>query len=268
MPDYLSCVVVNYHTPDDLHRFVNSWLMQDLEETELFIVDVQPTDTESRETSDWLGPMMQLYNIQYWPMDYNCGYSGGCNFAGNLATGNVLAFFNADTVLHHDTLGKCYHALTENEGWGILGPLQYDSQGRVTAGGIFGPNAHPKHRGWRARDVSPFRDVRDDATTVAGSAFFITREAWEACANDPEFKSLFPAAQGGAFLPTPHYYEETWLSYFARSKGFKCVYYGEAEMIHEWHKASSVGGKTEKEYKPKSQQMFRRACDHFGIERD
>jgi GT2 family glycosyltransferase len=72
----------------------------------------------------------------------------------------------------------------------------------------------------------------------------------------------------GRFLPTPHYYEETWVSYAARHKGWKVMYFGEAVMEHEWHQASKVGGEAERTHMPVSRQMFRDACDHFGIERD
>lgn len=264
----LSCAVVNYHTPDDLHKFVQSWLCQAMRTTELIVIDVEPTEAESTAVAEWLAPLMGDNLIQYWPMDYNCGYSGACNFAATVMEGDVYAFFNADTVLHDDTLRSCYDGIKSNEEWGVLGPLQYDSAGRITAAGIFGTNTTARHRDWRKRVTVNHRDVRDDAITVSGSAIFVKRDCWYDCALDSKFFALYPEAQGGAFLPTPHYYEETWLCYFARHKGWKAIYWGEAEMIHEWHKASPVGSKTEKEYKPKSQKMFRDACQYFGIECD
>lgn len=264
----LSCVVVNYHTPDDLHKYVVSWCSQSFEDTELLIIDVDPTHKEASDVAEWLAPLMGPYDIAYWPMDYNCGYSGACNFAAELVDGDVLAFFNADTVLNDDTLEKCYEAILSRPDWGILGPLQYDSQGRATFAGIFGTNAAPRHRGWRKSSLDEFRDVRDDSITVSGSAFFIRREVWDELANDERFREMWPEAKGGAMLPTPHYYEETWVSYFARAKGWKIVYYGLAEMIHEWHKSSPLGGKTETQMMPQSRKMFRETCDFFGIEHD
>ncbi len=77
---------------------------------------------------------------------------------------------------------------------------------------------------------------------------------------------MYPDATG-AFLPTPHYYEETWCSYFARHLGYNVVYDGSVSIGHSWHKSSAVGGEADSKFK-ESQSIFRKACDYMGIERD
>lgn len=80
------------------------------------------------------------------------------------------------------------------------------------------------------------------------------------------YQQLHPGV-GGAFLPTTHYYEETWYCYHVASHGYKVMYFGEAEMVHRWHKSSAQGGWADRQM-PISRAQFRAACDAHGIERD
>ena len=255
-------VVVNYRTPADLNSFMDSWHHANFGmDSELVVMDVDPTEESEYEAREFLSKYD--FPFIYYKLDTNVGYSGACNFGSTLIDPNIYGFFNADTKLYRGTVDTCFNALCRNEDWGILGPLQVDSQGRATHAGIFGTNRKPQHRGWKSGNLEGFRDVRE-AVTVSGSAYFVKRatwfDVWELT------KELYPDSEG-AFLPTPHYYEETWVSYAARHKDWKVMYFGEAVMEHEWHQASKVG-EVEKLYMPTSRQMFRDACDHFGIERD
>lgn len=260
----LCVVVVNYRTPHDLKNFIDSYVFQQSTvDSELIVVDVDPTEESYEQSRE----VLTKYNFpfQYWPIMHNCGYSGACNFASTLTDKEVVAFFNADTKLFDDTLDLCYCALVNHDDWAVVAPLQVDSGGRVTHAGIFGTNDKPKHRGWRSKHPDEYRDVLE-AVTVSGSAYFVDKRIWDKLAVDNEWQSLYPGIEG-CFLPTPHYYEETWYSYFARHRGYKVIYFGEAMMIHEWHKASPVGS-VERSVMKTSQQMFRDACDKLGIDRD
>lgn len=62
-------------------------------------------------------------------------------------------------------------------------------------------------------------------------------------------------------------FEETFASYFARARGYRCVFYGAVTIVHRWHSASPVGGWAEQQF-PISQAIFRDACDRMGIPRD
>lgn len=261
----IDVVVTNYRTPDDLKGFVDSYLFQESKvDSELIIVDVDPTEQGYEDVCNMLSKYD--FEFQYWPVMHNCGYSGACNFASNTSNKEVIAFFNADTKLYSDTLDVCYEYLLAHQDVAICGPLQVNSRGLVKHAGIFGTNKHPKIRGWNSQNPERFRDVCDDAVSVSGSAYFIKRDVWDELANDPEYLDLYPNVDG-AFLPTPHYYEETWCSYFARHKGWKVAYVGSAMMVHEWHQSSPVGS-VESSLMPKSRAMFRQACSHIGIECD
>lgn len=262
----LDVVVVNYRTPHLLKNFVDSYFFQSSSvETELVIVDVDPTEESYEECREFLTKYDEVF--QYWPMmNDNCGYSGACNFASTATNREVIAFFNSDTKLFDDTLDKCYDYLMANDDVAICGPMQVDSNGLVRHAGVFGTNTRPQIRGWVSKNSSLYKDVRDDCVTVFGSAYFVKRSVWDEMTNHPIYRELYPNANG-AFLPTQHYYEETWCSYFARHLGYKVAYVGDTCMIHEWHKSSPVGA-IEGQVMRKSRQMFRDACDHFGIERD
>ena len=262
----IDVVVVNYNTPKLLKDFIDSYRFQtSLVETELIVIDVDPTEETSEEVSQILSNHRDI-PVQYWAMDWNCGYSGACNFASTVSNREVVAFFNSDTRLFEGTLDVCYLYLMEHQDVGICGPMQVNSQGLVTHAGMFGTNDNTAPRGWMSRNPHQFREDRDDAITVSGSAYFVKRHVWDLMANDAVFKAMYPDCDG-AMLPTPHYYEETWCSYFARHLGYKVAYLGSAMMVHEWHKSSAVGSVEGKVMK-RSQQMFRDACDRMGIIHD
>lgn len=263
MPEGISVIVTNYRTPYLIKEFVDSYTFQKCDvPTELIVIDVHPTE----ETTEEMANILKGVDSQYWPIDYNCGYSGACNFASTVAEYDTLAFFNSDTRLFDDTLTICHKYLRDNPGVGICGPLQVDSNGLVTHAGVFGTNERPQIRGWRSKSPDLFRDVRDDCVTVFGSAYFVRRECWEEMADHPKFKEMYPSCEG-AMLPTRHYYEETWCSYFARHLGWKVAYVGDAIMVHEWHKSSPVGS-VEGQVMRDSRDMFRETCDAFGILHD
>lgn len=262
MASKLGLCVVNYRTPDDLRKFMDSFAAQASYATsELVVIDVDPTE----ELEYYAREFLTQYDFPYiyYPTDTNVGYSGACNFASTLMDSDVYAFFNADTKLYPGTLDTCFEGLQSNEDWGVLGPLQVNSVGKATHAGIFGTNSKPRHRGWMSKNTESYRDVKE-AVTVSGSAYFIKKPCWD----DVHLMTaqLYPGVDG-AFLPTPHYYEETWVSYAARHVGWKVIYYGKAIMEHEWHQASAVGT-VEKLHLDTSRKMFREACDYFNIERD
>jgi hypothetical protein len=146
-----------------------------------------------------------------------------------------------------------------------------DENYRITHAGIVGTNTHPSHRGWREYDPldNLFKD-RVNCITVSGSAYFIRRYVWDALTNNTKYREMYPDAIG-AFLPTPHYYEETWCSYFARHLGYNVVYDGTVTIGHSWHASSPKPGEGYSHADAQfavSREIFRSACDFIGIERD
>jgi GT2 family glycosyltransferase len=269
-PSGVDCVVVNYRTSEDLDRFVDSWLDHAPDNARLTIVNVSPTETDIISAQGWCYRRPRIGMVEY---EDNIGYGRACNLGAQRRWGdrsNVIALFNADVELTPGTVAACHEALCGEESWAVLGPRQVDNRRRLVHAGIVGTNVNPQHRGWMESDVGQYTDVRDDVPTVAGSAYFIKRSVWEiltACPLHQQVVGDQLGAQAGAFLPTPHYYEETWCSYHARAHGWRCVYFGEVTIVHKWHRATPVGGWAEQQ-QPLSRAMFRRACDVHGIAHD
>jgi GT2 family glycosyltransferase len=255
----IDLVVVNYKTYDDLATFLSS--LREFEPSctySLTVVDVDG-DPEKFELID--APGASLIGT-----DLNIGYSRACNMGAANGSGRHVAFFNSDTWFVNDfCIDYCVNFLDENENVGIVGPLQYDSQKRATHGGIFGSLSAPQHRGWLSPNVNNFRR-NEKAVTVSGSAFFVKRSVWDELTACPIYYHKYPFANG-AFLPTPHYFEETWCSYHAQAHGHEVWFLGIAEMVHEWHKASPQGGHADKQFE-KSKAMFVDMCEAHGIEHD
>lgn len=264
-------VVVNYRTPDDLRGFVKSFVDVQFEvPATLFVVNVDPKKEDAEAADDCLEDV--IVPIGYALCPTNIGYARACNSAAQAIETyhrprRTIAFFNADTRLVPGVLDHCHWTLHQEDDYGIIGPKQVNEEGLITHAGIFGSNRHPELRGWKHDDMGQYDEIRDDAVSVAGSAYFIKRDCWDELLACEKYREVAPDAIG-AFLPTQHYYEETWCSYHAREHGWKVVYDGDVTMIHRWHQASPVGGVAEKKYMPQSRTMFRDACDRHGIERD
>lgn len=262
--------VVNYNTKNLLERFLES-LHQDLhripKKWNLWIADNGSSDG----SIEWLLDSGFKYKINAAVKNENIGYSAACNHLASLGNSPIICLLNSDVWLTSEDIFRVNRIFEENENIHILGPKQRDEEGRITHAGIIGTNTSPAHRGWRQFDPEDtlYRD-RIDCVTISGSAYFIRREVWNDLTNNQKYRELYPDAMG-AFLPTPHYYEETWCSYFARHLGYNVVYDGTVSIGHSWHAASPRPGEGISEADkmfPVSREIFRNACDHFGIERD
>lgn len=256
----VDCVVVNFHTMNDLENFIMSYGYDSIDTT-LHVVNVEETPAEFRKTDKLLKKVDGVVRHTGWLE--NVGYAKSCNYGAANGNHDVIALFNADTQLYEDTLSLCHNALMSHDDWGVLGPMQVNTKGQVTHGGILGTPTAPYQRGWKKRDIQNYRDVQE-AVSIMGSAYFIKRDVWDELTNCKIYRHQYPNA-GGAFLETPHYFEETYCSYHARAHGYKVIYYGEAMMMHEWHTSSPVGV-AEKLYFKKSEAMFKDACEFHGIE--
>lgn len=257
-------VMVNYRTPDDALGFADSYLESRIGESSLWVANVDPTERDADVVDLALINMTGEHGLVTW--DENVGYARACNDAALYGNREIIGFFNADTRLSPGLLREIVAGFDRHPSWAIVGPRQYDDQNRITHAGIFGTEAQPKLRGWKEYDIGQFNDVDENAVSVSGSAYFIHRNVWQILTDCPIYREIAPEADG-AFLPTQHYYEETWCSYHARAHGYCVVYYGAVGMLHRWHQASPVGGFAER-VMPMSQQMFRDACDLHGIDHD
>lgn len=258
-------VVVNYRTPQHLWDFLRSYHdhRPDVPHS-LHVVNVCPQEGDTEVVNDWA----TKYRFLYTKYDENVGYAKACNDAGSLADREVLAFFNADTRLARGVVEECHTALAEHDDWGVVGPRQVDSRGRITHAGIWGTRESPSFAGrWLVADRGQFSEVRDDCVSVSGSAYFVRGTTWDELYDCPMYREcpdvdiLQPS---GPFLPTPHFYEETYLSYHAIEHGWKIGYLGTSVMNHEWHASSPVGSISVIPAKA----LFVAACEYHGIPHD
>lgn len=256
--------VVSYNTRPLLQRLLNT-VHHDYKDGvwDMYISDNGSSD----DTNDWLNKSIANYRVTDFVKNKNIGYSAACNMLAASGSGDIIGLINADTWFTTNDILNIQAIFDSDKSIHILGPKQRDEDGRIRHAGIVGTNTSPKHRGWGELDPSDalYRD-RINCITVSGSAYFVRRSVWEALTNNEKYKEIAPKSIG-AFLPTPHYYEETWCSYFARHLGYNVVYDGSVSIGHSWHKSSPVGGEADQKFKI-SQKIFREACDHFGIERD
>lgn len=250
----------------DLRRFLTSFFeFRPIFQNTLTIVNVEP-DEQSLEVGEQAQEELGVRHISF---PTNVGYAMACN-TGGLGDLENIAFFNADIVLTEQAIDQCSLALAVNSRWGVLGPRQVDTKGRFTHAGIFGTQHKPKIRDWHRYDRGQHTDI-EPAVTVSGSAYFVKRDCWDELTTCTRFQrscaELGVKSPDGGFLPTPHYYEETWCSYHAFAHDWDVLYYGPVTLIHEWHQASPSGGWADKQM-PKSRAMFRKACDDHGISHD
>lgn len=258
-------IVVNYKTDDLLKKFLESYKEFVYNPGDvLLVVDIEGGSAMS---DNW--EICSDMEVWWDTVNENIGYARAVNSSVRWAQDDEMDFdniaiFNADTEFTNPfCFQSCVDLLDSSPDIAIVGPLQYDGFGRVTHAGILGTNDRPFHRGWKSFVNDSFRDVID-GVTVSGSAYFIKRSVWEELTSDEGFAEL-NGLPSGAFLNTDLYYEETWCSYFARYKGYRVVYNGEAEMIHH-HDSSPNPSKDQKIMKSKKQ--FAAACDRFGIIHD
>jgi GT2 family glycosyltransferase len=255
----MDIVVVNYRTYRDLYRFLDSVnRYPPLLPSTLTVVDVEAPTHE--EHFPWAGGQGRWVCTED-----NIGYGRACNMAGAEGTADIIGLFNADVEVTSGSLKACASALAGHTDWSILGPCQIDSENRIRHAGIFGTLSSPAHRGWGEINRGQYTDVCD-AVTVSGSAFFVKRRAWNELTQCPVHRSVAPGERG-AFLPTPHYYEETWATYHAQAHGMRVIYFGSTTLVHRWHQASPIGGWADQQM-PVSRKMFQSACDEHGIAHD
>jgi GT2 family glycosyltransferase len=258
----LDLVIVNYQTAMDLRDCLASLVeVAPTVDYDLTLVNVSPLPADKLVLKDWERKAKITTYLEY---SKNVGYARAVNAGLRDGQREVCVALNADILFLPDALELCHQALMAHDDWGVLGPRQIDDRGRFTHAGIFGTNTRPRHRGWHEANQGQHQDVQD-AVTVAGSAYFVKRSLWEELTACPVYQDF--CGSEGAFLPTNHYYEETWCSYHAASHGARVMYYGEATLVHRWHRASPVGGAADQQMSA-SRTLFRAACDAHGIPRD
>lgn len=283
--------IVNYNTTSCIVRLLDTLIDRATLDDDLYTVYIQDNSVDDMHRQFFLDEVVhQLYSrwgltlgvdvhVEFNPS--NPGYSQACNHLAHMGSSKYIAMLNSDTWFTADDIRLIIQRFESDSSIGVIGPKQRNESGYITHAGIFGTNDSPKHRGWHEHDVddSKYRDVLD-AITVSGSAYFMSRKVFDETVNHPGYRELatsiienssmsdtYPVADIGAFLPTRHYYEETWCSYFVRHLGYRVIYDGTVSIGHSWHASHRRGSAQDKMF-AESRHLFRRACDFYGITHD
>jgi len=262
--------VVSYNTRRLLERLLDSLHENSAGQEKSWTLYIADNDSPD-DTISWLIENNNRYNIKNIYLNDNIGYSSACNQMASKGIGEIIGLLNSDVWFSNEDIENIQKIFNENPDIHILGPKQRDEKGKITHGGITGTPTKPIMRGWMQQDPEDllFKD-RISCVGISGAAYFIRRDVWNVLTNHPQYREMYPNAIG-AFLPTPHYYEETWCSYFARHLGYNVVYDGSVSIGHSWHashpKPNEGYSHADAQFQL-SQSIFRKACDYIGIERD
>lgn len=259
----LDICVVSYNTVDKLKRFLETINESDPSLWKLYVADNGSTDGSQQFIQDNL----ETYNITQGFYNENIGFAAACNNLASIGNSEIVGLFNADVWMVPDHIKYILDCFADNPNMDIMGPKQRNERHQIVHAGIFGSMTAPAHRGWKEFDPDDqkYRD-RQQCLTVSGSAYLIRRSTWNSLTACPIYQEGFEA--NGAFLPTNHYFEETFCSYHAHSHGYEVWYDGIIpSMGHSWHASSEIGGSADLQF-ASSQQMFRSACDQHDIPHD
>lgn len=262
----IDLVAVAYQAPGETERFLASLDKVGVPFT-LTVVENASPDPDVLKILDkkreYVEAIPECLEYTVLAEQYNFGYAKACNLGASLRkdSAKYLALLNCDIKFEEDCVEKIVAHFESHPQVGIVGPRTTTSDGRLTHAGIIRmPNGHDQHRAWLEPDNLVFTDTLQ-VPTVSGATYFVRRLTWDELT---ECKPYQEAAGGalGAFLPTSHFYEETFCSYHAYAHGWLVNYLGSAKMIHEWHRSSPVGSVS----LSSTEAFFRRACMHHGIE--
>lgn len=261
----LDVIVINHRTPGDLASFLRSLEFHAGAVTvKVWIGNVAPRFEDVRVAEEWRDTT--TLDADHIVFDDNIGFARACNDLVARGSANYVALFNADVELTDGAIDACYGALAAREDWATLGPRQVNEKNQITHAGIFGGEARPAHRGWRSTG-NLFRDIRDDAVFVSGSAVFVRRSVWDFLAACPIVTEAFPAVDGAMPPFALLYYEDSWLGVHARSHGFLNAYFGEVTVIHKWHQSVKANGQPDSVVED-AHDRFRALCEAHSIPHD
>lgn len=261
MKALIDLVVVTYKAHEETKQFFESLSRLDVPFT-LTVVD-NNDEENSQDVLELYSSIPKCVDSAFLDNPTNVGYARACNQGARVFDSDVVCLLNCDTQFTSGIF-PLLRNFYDYPRMGVVGPKMVTSKGDITHGGIFKDQKTRSdvHRQWLAHDHGQCEDFRY-APTVSGAAYFVRRSCWNELTTCPTYRQIAPEATG-AFLPTDHYWEETWCSYHARDHGWDVVYDGRTTMIHEWHRSAKVGELRDVELQ--SRKKFQEACKTHGID--
>lgn len=264
MEPVIDLVAVSYQAPVETQRFLDSLQYVDVPFTFTVVDNNSPDDNVRDVLRVAPGLLRDNPNCVSWNLTFsteNAGYARACNSGATQGNAPYLALLNSDVEFTPTVVSDVVKYFNAHPDAGVVGPRTTDSDDRLTHAGILRhSNGRDQHRGWKEHDSGQYNDVLD-VPTVSGATYFVRRATWDELTDCPLYQSSAPDAEG-AFLPTQHFYEETFCSYHALAHGWRVVYLGTAHMLHQWHRSSPIGSVS----LAPAEEYFRSACADHGIE--
>lgn len=267
MKPEIDLVAVAYEAPTETARFLSSVVSNVDVPFTLTVIENNSPDPRVRDVlRDYFdGYMSKNPCLVSFQIDFsaeNIGYARGCNKGATYGVAPYIGLLNCDVEFTPRSVSEILAFFNANPDVGVVGPRTTDEHGRLTHGGIFANSVtgRDEHRFWLAHDYGQASDVVN-VPTVSGATYFARRTMWKELTECVDYQSVAPDASG-AFLPTKHFYEETWCSYHARAHKWRVVYLGTVSMVHQWHRSSPVGSILMDD----AEDCFRKACATHGIE--
>ena len=260
----IDLVAVAYNAATETARFLDS-LGKVGVPFSLLVIENRSTDpqvlTVLEKWREQIKAIPECVGYAVLPQDQNLGYARACNMGASLGSAPYLALLNCDIAFEEGCVQTIVDYFEANPRAGVVGPRTTTSAGLLTHAGIVREiGGRDLHRAWLQPNGPQYADTMS-VPTVSGATYFVRRTAWSELTDCHLFQEEAMGAKG-AFLPTKHFYEETWCSYHARAHDWDVVYLGAAKMVHEWHKSSPVGSIPLHE----AEEQFRKACAHHDIE--
>lgn len=263
----IDLVAVAYNAPDELTHFLESVLSSVSFPFTFRLIDNNSPDQTVRdimfeyEEAMYSNPF--CVKSEFIRSYENQGYARAINQGISLGSAPYAAALNCDIEFYPGVVNSIVKAFQrpDYDKVAVIGPKTVDRMNRLTHGGIFNHGVNDQHRAWQQVDRPGLADDVVDVPTVSGATYFMRRDIWNELAHCPLYRGVAPDATG-AFLPTRHFYEETWYSYHARAHGYTVKYHGDIKMMHSWHKSSPIGSISLSE----AEIYFRRAAAAHQIE--
>ena len=121
----IGVVVLNYNVSNLVKECVNSILRNGGSKYQIVIVDNGSSDNSCEEITNYVNGLSDKYNVTFFSLENNMGYSFGNNFGESKLDDVVdyVAFINPDIILENNAIDLLYEELINNKELAVVGPL-------------------------------------------------------------------------------------------------------------------------------------------------